>query len=78
MGNTLPCDLRRLCEASPLPVPAQLGMDFRGELGNAEVHRTVDAVQGGGNTDKIWSPESKGNPENIIPPDVENFGIPEV
>ena len=26
---------------------------------------------------KIWSPESKGGPENIISPNAENFGIPE-
>lgn len=52
-------------------------MDFRGERRDAEVHRTVDAVQGGDNTDKIWSPESKGSPENIISLNAENFGIPE-
>ena len=74
---TVPCDLPRFCEVCPLPVPAQLGMDFRAELGDAEVHRTVDAVQGGDNTDQIWSPESKGSLENIISPNVENFGIPE-
>lgn len=72
-----PCDLPRFCEVSPLPVPAQLGMDFRAELGDAEVHRTVDLVQGGDNTDQIWSPESKGSLENMTSPNVENFGIPE-
>lgn len=58
-------------------MPAQLGVDFRGERRDAEVRRTVDAVQGGDNTGKIWSPESKGGPENVISPNAENFGIPE-
>lgn len=63
---------------SPPPAHAWHGVDFRGEVGDAEIHITVDAVQCGDNTHTIRSPESTGDPENITSPNVEKgFGISE-
>ena len=63
---------------SPLPAHAWRGVGFRGEVGDEEIHITVDSVQCGDDSHTIRSPESKGGPENMISPNVEKgFGISE-